>query len=175
MTKPDRRSMPIKNSTIQRNKQKNNISNKNKSKQENLKIMYANADSIRNKREEFEAFIIQHDIDIALICESLPKRTSEDKPSSPFIIKGFDYIENNEGRGVIVYFRETLNIKLIDDINSIYSPSLYFKVTSAKKPIHVAITYRSPNISKEADECFNKQIKSAIKQLKNLKYDLWRL
>ena len=130
--------------------------------------MYANADSIRNKREELEAFITQHDIDIALICESLPKRTSEDKPSSPFIIKGFDYIENNEGRGVIVYFKETLDIKLIDDINSIYSPSLFFKVTSAKKPIHVAITYRSPNISKEADESFNKQIESAVKQLKNL-------
>ena len=74
--------------------------------------MYTNADSLKNKRDEFEQMIFEKDIDIALITESLPKYKSSDLFEPLFNIEGYDSIENKSGRGVIIYFKSTLESRL---------------------------------------------------------------
>ena len=130
--------------------------------------MYTNADSLKNKRDEFELMIFEKDIDIALITESLPKYQSSDLIEPLFNIEGYDSIENKSGRGVIIYFKSTLEIKLHEDINSIYSPSIFFKVSNTNEQINLAVIYRSPNISVEQDDKLNTQIRQASKKFKNL-------
>ena len=130
--------------------------------------MYLNADSLKNKRDEFEAMLYQKDIDIALICESMPKHHTTLAEETLFNIVGYDSIEDKTGRGVAVYFKSTLEIKLLENINCIYSPSLFFRVSNAKDQTNLAIIYRSPNISADQDEKLNKQLSQAFKSLKNL-------
>ena len=130
--------------------------------------MYTNADSLKNKRDEFELLILEKDIDIALISESLTKQKSPDINEPLFNIEGYDSIEDKSGRGVVIYFKSSLEIKLHDDLNGIYSPSLFFKISNAKGQVNLAVIYRSPNISVEQDDKLNKQIHQASKKLKNL-------
>ena len=110
----------------------------------------------------------QKDIDVVLICETLPKVQLASLPSVPVIIKGYDTYEDNTGRGVIILFKENLELQVINNITDLYSPALYVKVLNSSKPLHLAIVYRSPNITKEEDAKLNKQLKLASKKLKNL-------
>ena len=112
--------------------------------------------------------IFEKDIDIALVTESLPKFQSPDLNEPLFNIEGYDSIENKSGRGVVIYYKSTLEIKLHEDINCLYSPSLFFKVSNTKNQVNLAVIYRSPNISKEQDDKLNVQIHQASKKLKNL-------
>ena len=84
--------------------------------------MYTNADSLKNKRDEFELMVLEKDIDIALVSESLTKHQSPDLNEALFNIEGYDSIEDKSGRGVVIYFKSTLEIKLHDNLNCIYSP-----------------------------------------------------
>ena len=110
----------------------------------------------------------QKDIDVVLICETLPKQQLASLPSVPVIIKGYDTYEDNVGRGVNILFKENLQLSVISNISDLYSPALFVKVTNSSKPLHLGIVYRSPNISKEEDAKLNKQLKLAAKKQKTL-------
>ena len=131
-----------------------------------LNIFYTNADSLSNKKEELELLIKQNDIDVALVCETEPKVTSI--PTVPIIIEGYDAIVNKTGRGVMIIFKEYLDITLLDNIIDLFSPSLFIKISSSKSFVNLGLCYRSPNSSEIEDIKLNNQIKSAAKTLKNV-------
>ena len=133
-----------------------------------LKILYANADQLNNKKIELETIIRQKDIDVALICESLPKKQLASLPSVPVIMEGYDSLEDSTGRGILILYKEHLELSVIRAITDVYSPALYLKVTNSSTILHLGIVYRSPNISKADDMKLNKQLKLASKKLKNL-------
>ena len=90
-------------SHIESNKAKEkklNSLNKRKIVTPSLKVLYTNADSLNNKREELEFLLKNKDIDIALICETESKVSN--LPSVPVIIEGYDTAEDKSGRGVII-------------------------------------------------------------------------
>ena len=151
---------------------KNNKSAKNKSslksKNSKLNIFFANADTLSNKKLELELVLNQYNIDIAFICETEPKQQSSSLPPTSLVIQGYDSFSNKTGRGVMMLYKEHLEVALIENINNIYAPSIFVKVTSAKKVLNLGTIYRSPNISKEEDLKLNSQVNKATKTLKNL-------
>ena len=140
--------------------------NKNKIRLEvnQLKILYTNADSLNNKKDELETIISQQDIDIALICESLPKNLNSSLQHVPLnlIIEGYDSLEDNTGRGVIMIYKDHLELQTLTEVNNLYSPAIYAKIANSQNQIHLAVVYRSPNVVKEDDEKLNNQIKKHI-------------
>ena len=105
---------------------------------------------------------------IALICETLPKNPDPDKPYTPFILKGYDTLENQKGRGVIIIYKESLDVNILTDISDLYSPAIFIKVSSSIQTMNLGIIYRSPNISPQDDLKLNYQVSQASKTLKNL-------
>ena len=133
-----------------------------------MKVLYANADNLNNKKEELKALMKLKDIDVALICETLSKTQLASLPPVPFIFEGYDTYVDNTGRGVIIIFKESLELTLLQKFNDLYSPAIFVKVANSSHLLHLAIVYRSPNISKADDEKLNFQISQAAKKLKNL-------
>ena len=131
-----------------------------------LKILYSNADSISNKKDELEYLINQKNIDVALICETEPKNSS--LPAVPLIIEGYDVIENKDGRGVMIIYREHIDVTPLKDINKIFSPAIFIKISNPHSFINLGISYRSPNNPLSEDIKQIKQIKTAATSLKNL-------
>ena len=83
-------------------------------------------------------------------------------------MEGYDSLEDNTGRGILILYKEHLELSVIRTITDVYSPALYLKVTKSSTLLHLGIVYRSPNISKTDDIKLNKQLKLASKKLKNL-------
>ena len=131
-----------------------------------IKVFYCNADSLSNKKDELEILIKHKNIDIALICETEPKFSS--LPTTPIIIEGYDSVTNKDGRGVMIIYKEHLNVTLLSHINNLFSPSLFIKVSNSKSFINIGITYRSPNNSEFENKKLNDLINDASKSLKNL-------
>ena len=53
----------------------------------------------------------QKDIDVVLICETLPKQQLASLPSVPVIIKGYDTYEDNLVEESLSYSKKNLNFK----------------------------------------------------------------
>ena len=143
---------------------KSKSSNKTKITTPSLKVLYTNADSLNNKRQELEFLLKNKDIDIALICETESKTSN--LPSVPVIIDGYDTAEDKSGRGVLIIYKEYLDVSLLDNINKIFSPALFVKVSNSKSFIHLGIIYRSPNSHESIEDNITKQVNLAAKTLK---------
>ena len=104
-----------------------------------------------------------------MICETLPKNPrTHYKEGGNFIFEGFNTIENNNGRGVCIIHKEEFEISEINDINKLYSPSLFINVKTKISCLNLGIVYRSPNSTTEEDDKVINQIDEASKSLKNL-------
>ena len=58
----------------------------------------------------------------------------------------------------MLVFKDSLQVKPIEDINRLFSPAIYFNVSNLSTYVNLAITYRSPNSSKEENDKINKQL-----------------
>ena len=130
--------------------------------------MYTNVDILSNKKLELETLLDQNKIDIALLCETLPKKQDKNAPQKEYIINGYDIIEDQVGRGVMILYKDYLQVKILDEINKIYSPSLFINISNKNSHLNLGLVYRSPNISKEDDEKLNSQLIKATKSIKNV-------
>ena len=151
---------------------KNNKDNKTKRRKkkilaENLNILYANADILTNKTDELETILERDKIDVALICETLPKNPSNNLQTN-FNFEGYVTIECNEGRGVCIIYKETLQITELNEINKIFQPSSFIEIKTKDKILSIGIIYRSPNSSEEENSKVREQIEYASQNLKNL-------
>ena len=69
--------------------------------------MYTNLDCLSNKKDEREDFIYLNNIDIALICETLPQNTADPLAKNLTLsIHGYDYNEDSFDRGVCVIHKK---------------------------------------------------------------------
>ncbi len=96
----------------------------NKEKQDNftgkpLKCMYTNADSLKNKLNEFTVRILDYNPDIICVNEVKPKNMKDNLTESEFSLKDRGYnmfplnIDNNTGRGMLVYTKLSLNVERV--------------------------------------------------------------
>ena len=136
---------------------------------DNLKILYSNADILTNKINELENILVNDKIDVALICETLPKNsTSKNSVQTNFNLEGYETIECNEGRGVCIIYKDSLQISELSEINSLYQPSLFIEIKTKDKPLNLGIVYRSPNSTDEENDKVRQQLAHASQKLTNL-------
>ena len=153
----------------------NNITenkDKGKKKQVGLKVAYTNADQLPNKMSEVELFLNENNIDLIGICEVLPKEPGHN--ISSFVIEGYTPYPSLEGRGICVFVKNNINITIVEltNIECIFKPSVFLKITSNKSSFTLGLIYRSPNCSDEENESINSQISSAAKYSLGLGEDL---
>ena len=154
------------------NNQKNEIIvNKTQSSSEEnlnvLKILYTNIDNLANKVDELKSYIELYDSDIVLLTESLPKNQI-DKFENVFNINGFNCLEDMNGRGVCVFYKDHLKLEIMTKINEMYHPSLFVSIKNQKNTLHLGLIYRSPNNDPKDNKKLNNQINFATKKLNNL-------
>ena len=135
----------------------------------NFKILYTNLDCLSNKKDELENLIKLNNVDIALICETLPKNPKDPLANEVnFNIQGYNIKVDNTDRGVCIIHKESFNVIEHHNLQQIYNPSLFVKITSLNKELNLGLIYRSPSHTDKENELINRQIDLAFKQLKNL-------
>ena len=113
----------------------------------------------------------KNNIDVAFLSETNPKNNSNTDENNKnknlnLIIEGYKCEENPSGRGVCIFYREDFDVFRLDNIESIYNPSIFCKVVITKDVyFNVGLIYRSPNCTYEECQLLNKQITAASKQL----------
>ena len=76
-----------------------------------MKCLSTNTDSIFNKIDEIEPFLILNNIDIAAFTETMPKNCSNnDLRNVQLNIKGYNCLSNHLGRGVCMYINNDFEI-----------------------------------------------------------------
>ena len=125
-----------------------------------LKCMYTNTDALTNKLEELELFLHSEKIDIVAITETIPKNHSSDEKFNFDSLQGYTCIDCQEGRGVCLFIKSSLQVTRCSDFEGLFSPSVFCKVVLSKeKTIVIGVLYRSPN----SDET---EFNNMLKQLK---------
>jgi hypothetical protein len=115
-----------------------------------LKVMYTNADSLLNKRDELRVLIVLHKPDIVCITKYLPNNfNAQPQPAtSEFSIEGYEcFVNENGNRGVIIYTANKLraNTAILPFITTFDEQTWISIGLSAKDTLLVGGIYRSPN------------------------------
>ena len=134
-------------------------------KSKNLKIIFFNARSIRNKFSEIIAFIHSEPIDILGITETWLNTESKDIESA-YNIPGYKMFHKDRtakrGGGVLFYIKECLNPTEI-------SIKTKFDILNVCVRLHhqthnFIIVYRPPNQSERSDNDFYRTLSTLIKK-----------
>ena len=123
---------------------------------------------LTNKINELETIMAKDKIDVALICETLPKNPASTNIQTNFNLEGYETIECNQGRGVCIIHKDSLQISELTEINKMYQPSLFIEMKTKDKAINLGIVYRSPNSTEEENDKVRAQLEYASQNLCNL-------
>lgn len=124
-----------------------------------LKCFYTNARSLRNKRDELIAYIIEGDLDIVCITETWVSELYNGDLIREYELAGYNLHiyqrENKQGGGIFLYVKNNLNsvninIKNNNKIESIWIEVMIGKLASNK--IRIGAFYRPPNQCLELDK-----------------------
>ena len=119
--------------------------------QQNLKCLYTNTDQLQNKLLELESFCIDNKIDIISITETLPKDNNIDKENIKFVLNGYSCIQINNGRGVCLFYKDSLTVTQIP--NDLFPCSLLCNIKTNNNNIFtLGLVYRSPNSTPEEND-----------------------
>ena len=154
-------------SSLSSNVNKNTQKDFRKCSINSFNIMYANVDSLTNKINEVETYSKLYKADFILLTETMSKNPSS-KFDNIFNLKGYNCIENNSGRGVCIFYRNTFTVNIHDFINKMFEPSLFISIKTKNNPINIGLIYRSPSSDDNENNKLNNQIIFATKKLKNL-------
>ena len=139
-------------------------------KHHGIKCMYTNTDVLTNKMEELEIELYKNDIDIVTICETIPKNCDKSEIFYFDTIPGYKCIDIQKGRGVCVFIKESLQYTRCYNYESLYSPSIFIKVSLPHNESFVlGVVYRSPNSDDVSNIAFLKQLEFVTKNCKKCK------
>ena len=114
-----------------KNYQYNRLKNNTQSRSyRSLKCFYTNADSLPNKKEEFENSIIKEKPDVVAITEVFPKNSRYKVTAAELNIQGYDLFIDERGqgkRGIIIYCKCELEATL-SDVEYKYDGSLWISL-----------------------------------------------
>ena len=132
-----------------------------------MKCLSTNTDCIFNKINEIEPFLTYNNIDIAAFTETMPKNCSNiDLRNVQLNIKGYNCLSNHNGRGVCLYVNNDFEIlERLDNVESLFTPSIFCKIKCKNDVVVVGVVYRSPNSSSEENDKLNNQIDFIAKML----------
>ena len=127
--------------------------------------MTFNADSLLNKREEFQMIVQQCDPDIIAISETKPKNCETPVQAAELGIKGYDLfsnLDNDNVRGVALYVKSILKPLEVEIDGNKAAEAVWARVNlRGRDSLLVGSIYRSPNSSPENNELFNKLFNAA--------------
>ncbi len=136
-----------------------------------LKCMYTNADSLKNKLNEFTTRVLDCNPDIICITEVKPKNMKDNLTESEFSLKEKGYnmfplnIENNIGRGMLVFTKSSLQAVRIH-ISGNFEEVVWIKVQlNGNDTLLLGNFYRSGSGS----ETNNKSMRDVICKAINMK------
>ena len=155
---------PVKNENMKQNKKHSNTQTE---EIDGINILYSNVDSLSNKIEELKTYIDLYKSDIILLTETLPKNPSN-QYENVFNIDGFSCCEDMTGRGVCIFYKEHLDVTILNKINDMYHPSIFMTIKSVNKSFNIGLVYRSPNSDFKENKKLNNQINFASRKLENL-------
>ena len=112
------------------NSKKDSDFSQNFEKHDGLNCLFTNTDTLTNKLTELQNFCSENKIDIIAICESLPKNNNFDKQDIKFVLEGYASLQNNTGRGVVIFYKETLTIS---EIPCSLPSAIFCKIKTNKK------------------------------------------
>ena len=130
-----------------------------------MTIMYTNADSLLNKRDELTIRIRCNPPEIIAITETLPKHEVEINPEVEFHIPGYDLILSKQSsRGVAVYIKESIPHRPHELTDTVYSDHVWMLIEPRQQEkVLLGCVYRSPNSSETNNEKLNDIINQAGK------------
>ena len=143
-----------------RKNKRNNINEKIKHKK-GCKIMYTNADSLHNKKDELLTRIDLLKPDIIAITETKCKNSKDSNPL--FDIPNYDKFENTDSkRGVALFINNSYNARSVDILNSNkYQEGIWCSFNSKENfKILIGCLYRSPNSNNLNNHLLNELLKS---------------
>ena len=83
----------------------------------NLHCYYTNADQLNNKLNELKLIVMDQEPDVIAITEVKPKNNRYQVSEADYIIPNYKIwhtnIDNNSGRGIIIYTKENLSCQEI--------------------------------------------------------------
>ena len=137
-------------------------------KHNGLRCMYTNTDQLQNKLFELETFCAEHKIDLVAITETLPKQNVPDKDCIKFNLNGYQTLQNNSGRGVCIFYKDSLTVNEIPhDFNS-FPCSIFCNIkTNTNEKLTLGLVYRSPNSSAEDNIKLINYLNSFLPKLKS--------
>ena len=114
-----------------------------------MKILYTNADSLNNKKDELNDLINIKNPDIIAITEINPKNKFFEVTDTFFFINGYTHYTNLEKnkRGVIIYIKDNIIHQMVN-INSDEIEMVWIKIILYRQDsLLLGCIYRSPNSS----------------------------
>ena len=121
-----------------------------------IKVMFANVQSIMNKLDEVRAVVQIQSPDIFAVTESW---TNDDVGNEVLQIKGYEIIDRldrndtdrGRGGGIIVYAKSNIDI-MAEERKTSFNQCSTVKLNSKNAEIRIHIIYRSPNSARTNDE-----------------------
>ena len=133
-----------------------------------MKCLYTNADSLQNKLTELHTYIDTESIDIVAITESLCKNPSSDY-DPVFVIDGFDCVQNNSGRGTLLFLRKNIEYTRLTECEDIFHASIVCKIRVEKSEFVLGVIYRSPNSTDNETQKVNDLVSHVSEKFNRLK------
>lgn len=130
-----------------------------------VNVLYANIDSLLNKREELKTLILVKDPDIIILTEILPKNCGL-LSLSEFEIDGFELFTPSiiHGRGVAIYCKIVLSVNIVDTITcEDFQESIWCRVKLRNSDsLIIGCIYRSPSSDSVNNDKLNMLLKKVI-------------
>ena len=134
---------------------------KEQTQNKGCRVMYTNADSLQNKKDELLTRIDLQKPDIIAITETKCKNSKDNNPL--FDIPNFDKFENiDPKRGVALFINNSYNARSVDILNSNkYQEGIWCSFNSKENlKILIGCLYRSPNSDNSNNQLLNELLKS---------------
>ena len=141
-----------------------------------IKVMFANVQSIMNKLDEIRAMMQIQNPDIFAVTESW---TNDDIGNDVLQIQGYEIIDRldrndtdrGRGGGIIIYVKNNIDTTA-EEKKTNFNQCSTVKINSKGEDVRLHVIYRSPNSAKTNDEDLCKWIKEIFNPVLRIKIKL---
>ena len=123
---------------------------------ENMKVMFANVQSMINKIDEIKAVVQMQKPDIFALTETW---SNDDIGNDLLRVEGYEIInrldrndtERGRGGGIIIYAKKEIDI-MTEETNTNFNQCSTVKIKSRGEDVRLHVIYRSPNSARSNDD-----------------------
>lgn len=117
--------------------------------QNKFKVLYTNADSLINKMDELQVAVGEHNPEIIMICEVIPKSGNLKVTHELIKVEGYDVFTNidkeNNHRGIVIYISMKLKAQEVSFDSDFTENTWCTVLLTGRDELLVGYIYRSPS------------------------------